>query len=624
MRSSMTKNKIPAFIMLAVLLFISNNKCMALDDHLLSSSAEGQNNYDNKLESQLRDAQLLIDNGKNDAAIYLLQQVEKDNPENYEVLFRLGEMAIKVRNWAYAIDVFRKASFLLPEDIDVRLILMDVYRAYQMPLQEMIVAKEILTLDLQHVAVTKRLAGLYQAEAMLDDEVISRQRLKKLAPRDYENLKRLAEIYDESGQLWEAARIYEQIREYYPDNIKDMRRLAAIYGKLGESFRQLQVLDHIAENGGSRRWMQKRALSHLKKEINVISVYDPFQASLALRKENADELDITSIDSGMKYLHTRFRSSLDLGMQVKYSRDSHAGKGDLDGTMDIDSAKVLLHAVKNWRGQDYRLEAGLGGLWDSVSGRLYPRDLAAGINASDYPFLQDPTFKSYGGDLLIARLLFLAQPGLKASYGIKYERGQMPDLEARLRMYYYNKAALSYAYRTTDQTELHLQADKSFISDENSRVHGLASVRYTLWGNNPMYDFRGKRKDFFQFPLLTFLKGSYTVEYFKDREKSVYYETFEDEVRQKIQLEFQKRLYHYGLDQNIFLSLQGAYSEGKTLDYQRNGGAKLFYFDSDLGKEIGLIYAYERSRLKKQRGQSKLIGGITEINEISLLIKWFF
>ena len=578
-------------------------------------------------ERRLQDAKLLFDRGRTDAAIYMLQQLEKADPTNYKVLFKLGEMAIAARNWAYSINVLRKASFIRPEDVEVRLILMDVYTAYQMPIQEIIVGKEILVLDPKHIIATKRLAKLYQEQAMPDEEIEIRQQLKLLVPEDYENLKRLADAFNKGGSLWEAARIYEQIRKYYPDNIEDITFLASIYDKLGETFRELQVLDQLRKKGKKRSWLEGQAKKKQRLENNV---YDPFDAGLTFRKDNGEEIDVSTTAAEAKYLHILIKPSLDVGVEGKLTKIHHSGRTILDGRMDIDSATISGRAVKSWKGENYVLSARLGLLWDEVHGRLRPSNPSAETTADDFPFLKDPSFNSYGGLMPVVKLKFLANPGLRATYQVAFEHGLVEDLDARLRMFYFDKTTFSYAYMANDYTEFLIQADESAVSDGNFRFHGLASVHYTLWGSSPFHSYRDRlgmpfwRKSFLRRPPISYLKIGYQYEYFDDESKSVNYEVYKTEDRHKYKIEAQARLYRCALDKNIILKGNFAYSNGSTLDLQRNAGVRLLYRDINTGNEIGLSYDFEEVEESNGSGGNLRVSGKGRSNTVFAYIKWRF
>ncbi len=236
------------------------------DTHAPTSSVTTEMSQE-EADQWFLDAEQLFKNGKTGAAIYKLQQLSALDPTNYKVLFKLGEMAISEKNWAYSIEVFRKVSFIRPEDIEVRFILMDVYRAYQMPIQEIIIAKEILSLKPDSENALRRLSDLYKELDIPEDEIKTRQKLRDVQPDDYFNLKRLATLLEttDKGNLREAAKIYEQIRVIAPEKTEDLTRLAGIYDKLGKNSQTLEVLDHLEKRGVTRTWLKNRAMARLSK-----------------------------------------------------------------------------------------------------------------------------------------------------------------------------------------------------------------------------------------------------------------------------------------------------------------------------------------------------------------------
>ncbi len=576
-------------------------------------------------ERRLQDAMLLFKRGKTDAAIYMLQQLQKADPTNYKVLFKLGEMAISAKNWAYSIEVLRKASLLRPDDIEVRLILMDIYKAYQMLIQEINVGKEILALDPAHVTATNRLAEIYRGQAMQEDEIRIRQKLKRLTPENYQNLKRLAVIFDENGQLWESARVYEQIREFYPEKLEDMRRLAAIYDKLGESFRELLVLDHIAERRGKRGWMQSRAIKSLRKQNNI---YDPVQANLILSREERETLNIYQIRPGAQYIHSLVNKPFDLGAEASFTGLSHKGVFVLDGTADIDSTSVILKAFQNWWDLDSTLGAYVGFIHDRVSGRLFLSDPDGPVGVENFPFLtDDPTFNSYGGTVPIGGLQFKVRQGLHTIYSFDYKHDLVKEFSARLRTFTFDEVTLGVKYETKDQTELQLKIDNAFVSDGNYRFHGLASGYYALWASHPMYDYRGRRRSLFRAQPPHHIKIGYELEYFNDRElaEDEVYETFvSPETRHKGVLLGQARLFTLGPDEQILFNLRLFYGSGTTLDFQRGLDASLFYFKPDSENEIGLTYTFENEDSTNFQLGNLSLAGRTTVHQVALNVRWRF
>ena len=573
-------------------------------------------------EQRLREGMLLFERGKTEAAIYTLQQLEKADPTNYQVLLKLGEIAIEAKNWAYSIQVLRKASFLRPKDIQVRLVLMDIYKAYQMPIQEIMLAREILALDPQHIIATQRLAELYREQSMQGDETKIRQHLKKLLPDDYKNLKRLAVIFDLSGQPWEAAKNYEKIRKYYPGKLKDIQRLAALYDKLGEAFREAEVLDHIAEHGGGRSWMQSRAETVLRKQNNI---YDPVLGSINFKTESEPTMKVDSAVQNIAYTRIFVRSSLDMGISAKYVHLHHRGIGLLDGTMDIDNATVLINGAYHWPDLYLDLNASVGVLHDQVSGRLFGSD--SSVTVDDFPFLTDPSFNSYGGTIPIGQVQFTARPWLNSIFNVTYEHNLVEDLDARLSLFTYDRITAVTSYVANEKTELQARMDNFFISDGNHRLHGLVSGYYTLWGSTPKYDYRGRRMEFFRFLPGFFVRLGYEFEYFKDNRlaRDGKYETFlNPEYRHKGILQGQAELYSFASSERIFAAVRLVYGGGTTQVFKRGLSARLFYYDSFFDNEVGLSYTYDDERSNNTTTANRRIAGLSKSHQISLDFKWHF
>ena len=575
-------------------------------------------------EIRLQDAALLFEEGKTDAAMYKLQQLEQADPTNHKLLIKLGEMAIKARNWAYAIQVLRKASFLRPKDIEIRLILLDIYKAYQAPIQEIIVGREILALNPNQVVILRRLADLYQEQALLEEEIAIRQELLKLEPTAYNNLKRLAMIFDEKGQLWESAKVYERIRSYYPSNIDDMRRLAAIYDRLGENFRELLVLDHIAKQGEDRGWMLSRAREGLRKQADI---FDPFKAALELSLEKEWALEVRRIRSDVQYTRIIETNSFDLGVEAVFTRFIYDGVNLLDGRADINNSTVKLQAYQHWLAMDSTLAAYIGLTDDQVSGRLFLREPVDPAVIDDFPFLTDPSFDSYGGTSMIGGMQFTVRNGLHTEYIIDYQHDLIREFDARLRRFTYDKVTLSVDYETGDHTQLQLELGNILFSDGNYRFHGRASGYYVIWGHNPIYDYRGRRKGFFREPLSSYIKVGYELEYLDDHdfaEDSVYETFVSPETRYKAVLLGQTRLFKFDTNDQALFNLRWFYGEGTTQDYAKGVSARLFYYMPDSANEVGLTYSFSEELSNNFEMNNIGFGGYSKEHQFVLNIKWHF
>lgn len=573
---------------------------------------------------KLEDAKLLFNRGKTDAAIFMLQELNKVDPDNYDVLLELGRIAVGAKNWAYSIQVFRQASLMRTKDIEVRLILMDVYKAYQMPIQEIIVCKEIVALDRNHVLATQRLAELYHDQAMLEDEIIVRQKLKRLTPSDYLNLKKLAVLFDKNAQLWESAKVYELVRKRHPDKLDDMQRLAAIYDTLGESFREAEVLDHIDERGGGGSWMESHAEKVLRQENNIT---DPFAARSTFKIEKEPTLKTYSARQQVSYTRIRVRSSVDFGIKATYDHLNYKGQGLLDGNMQINSGSVELSAIQNWSGLDYILAASVGFLHDDVSGNLYARNRNPSVTAADFPFLTDPSFNSYGGTIPIGSLKFTANPSLNTTYSIAYRHGIVEDLDARLEQFQHDTLSLGASYYATDRTLLSLELDNAFISDGNFRFHAKAGGYYNLWTGSSKYDYQGKRRGHFSSSQVSFLRLGYEFDYFIDTQRASgeKYETFtHSEYRHRGIILGQTEVMKFGLNDQLLLNLKFSYGMGRTQDYSREAKARLFYYKPDTSNEFGLSYGFADEDSTNQPEDNQRIGGRTTSHAVSLYTRWGF
>lgn len=571
---------------------------------------------------RLTNARLLFERGKSDAAIYMLQQLAKDDPDNYEVLLELGRIAVGAKNWAYSIQVFRKASLMRQEDIEVRLILMDVYKAYQMPIQEIIVAKEIFELDpSQRIAVT-RLSELYQKQAMYEEEITFRRLAKKLDPSNYKNLKRLAEVLYTDTQLWESAKVYEQIRKYYPENLVDLRKLASIYAKLDERFHENIVYNHIEDILGEDAIGKEKAIDRIRSKTSTI---DKFKGGGSYTNTSEATLNLDRYDVVSNYTHLLTRSFFNLGIKTRYSHLNYRGRDILSGKIHINSALALLKGTRIWKGGEYILATELGFHHDDVSGRLFGRN--ALLTENDFPFLGDPSFDSYGGTIPIGGLSLSARPWHRdITYRLEYKHSVVDELDARLSLFTQNKISASVFYQSRDMTDIHIIVDNTFVSDGNHRFHIKGAGYYTLWGSGAMYDYRGHRQKFIRSPRY-YIQAGYEIDYFDDDQlaKDNKYETFiNSELRHQGFLIGQGLLYSFDSDHLALFKAKLSYGAGTTLNYQKQAQAELIYSVPSKANSLSLVYTYEDSSSINTTDSNLQIAGFTDSHILALNFNWHF
>lgn len=571
---------------------------------------------------RLEDGKLLFKRGKTDAAIFMLQELSKADPNNYEVLIELGRIAVGAKNWAYSIQVFRQASLMRPKDIEVRMILMDVYKAYQMPIQEIIVAKEIVALDSEHLIATERLAGLYQKQAMYEEEIDTRRVVKKIAPKNYKNLQRLAEALYTDSQLWESAKVYEQVRTYHPEKVDDMRQLASIYAKLDENFREAEIHDHIGSIFVGSGSGKRVAISRIRKKHRIFS---PFRAGVAYTNLSESTLNLDRYDVFADYTHLITRSSFNVGLETKYSHLNYRGRKSLTGNLKINHGSLLVKGSYLWKGGDYVLTGKVGAVHDDVSGQLFGRDQR--YTAKDFPFLEDPSFNSYGGTIPVGSLSFAARPWMKEIvYQLDYEHSLVEELDARLFLMTQDRVSISADYESSNFTNLHLAIDNTFVSDGNHRLHVKGAGYFNLWASGGMYDYRGRHKSNARTPNY-FIRAGYEIDYFKDKRlaKRSRYETFVDsEFRHEGILSGQALLYTFDSNHQALFRTELSYGGGATLDYRKRAQGELVYFLPDSSNSLSFAYTYEDERSTNTTDANLQIAGFQDSHQIALNLNWRF
>lgn len=571
---------------------------------------------------RLEDAKLLFERGKSDAAIYMLQALSKADPDNYEVLIELGRIAVGAKNWAYSIQVFRKASLMRPKDTEVRLILMDVYKAYQMPIQEIIVAKEIVELDPNQLTASIRLAELYQNQAMYDEEIDTRRVVKKLEPDNYKNLKRLAEVLYIDSQLWESAKVYEQVRKHHPEKIDDMRQLASIYAKLDERFREAVIYDHIDSISGGSGSGKDIAINRIRE---TSSIFNPFNARATYTNVSEPTLNLDRYDVFTGYTHLVTRSSFDIGFETKYSHLNYRGRNELAGNLKINNGSVLIKGSYLWKGGDYLLTGKVGVVHDDISGRLFGRNQV--FTAADFPLLKDPSFNSYGGTIPVGSMAFSARPWMKEIvYRLDYEHSLVEELDARLSLLTQDRVSASISYVSSNMTDLSLTVDNTFVGDGNHRLHIKGAGYYNLWASDGMYDYRGRRKNYTRTPS-SFVRLGYEIDYFKDNRVATNnkYETFVDsEVRHEGSLNGQALLYTFDSSHQALFRTSFSYGAGTTLDYRKRAQGELVYYLPDSSNSISLGYTYEDELSTNTTDANLQIAGFQDSHQFALNLNWHF
>lgn len=587
-----------------VMLFFSLNPAGYLD---------AEENEAQILQSQIEDAVKLFEKGKVDAAIYRLQQIHKMFPKNETVLFKLGEMAISSRNWAYAINVLDKAARLRPTDIEVRIVLMEIYRAYQMPIQEIITAREIIAIDPDNEVALRKLAYLYQIQAMPEEEESTRRALAKRDTTDHDNFNQLALLQEKKGAIYEEIVTREKIQKYFPDKIENELRLARAYGLEGELYSKLILLKSLRRNPQSKspeiqREYEKTLIEYRKS----FAIYDAFKPEFVFSKTEGSDEKTTSYTGRIAYQKLLFSQHTDVEVFADYKLFEYTPKGQLTGEKDIDGYRAGLIYQHRWKKAKTQVKA-MGGIETvDVSGTVTAKNPGA-IDPADYPWLQD---RDYGGTAFIGSLAFEKKVNRNFGAILRIDRSLLEDLDAYARMYTHNSAGIGGYYQRRDGTRIDAACTYGRITHGNYRQRALFNFFYPLFISDSIQDYRGRRMGS-QKPIpKQELNFAYEFEYIRDKDPSFYYQVYSEtnEIRNSVTLSGRQRIV-----KDLYLMLEGTYTDGRVMKEATYYKAGIAYEEANRFNNIELAYFYQtdeftdqinRTYLGKSRGYGIMLNAL--------------
>lgn len=563
------------------------------------------------------DAVLLHGEGKTDAAIYLLQQVQKDYPNDTRVLFKLGEMAISAKNWAYAIEVLRRAADLRPDDVQARLVLMDVYHAYQMPIQEIKAGREIIAIDPKHADALARLAHLYEEQAMPVDEEQIRRTLAELAPRDYPNLKRLAGMLEKKGDLWEATLFYEKLVERFPDKAEDARALARLYGQDGDRYAEFHQWDKARSAPGGNMPEVAEAYRHAyythKRDLRM---FDPFDGEVLVQQSVGPQDKVRDFDVKAGYNRLFITQNAELGISAHYRDQTYIPLTTaVAGNRGITSNGALLGYTHRWGGDRTVLRVRGGYETVSVSGNTVIVDPTV-ANATTFPFTE---VRKFGGTTPVADVdldhLFTRNFGIRAYAHFHVDE----DVDAYVRLITRTGGGAELYYLWPDGTRISGLYQREGISDGNSSGYGTLHVDYPVYLSQPIRDRGGNRVGtLYPIPDHQVWLG-YRFENLTYRKLSSFYESAPSDTRHTATLRTQNRIgekfYFYG---------EGLLERGTVT--QRSAGARAgFLYEDPDTRDRAIITYGTLSDFVKEGSQANLnLADGSRVQGVQLSVIWHF
>jgi hypothetical protein len=603
-------------ILIAMLCAVFPPPCAAQESRhvdLPGESAAGAVQPISREEAQreIEEAAVLFKAGREEAAIYRLQLLVQKDPTNQEALFKLGEMAIAAKNWAYSLEVLGKVAKLRPDDIEVRFILMDIFRAYQMPIQEIMAGEEIIRIDPDQAEALKRLAFLYQDQSLPREEERIRRSLARLEPLNYGNLARMRELLHKNGDFWEEGKTCEMILVRFPDKKEERAALNGIYEVSAERYRQLSVLTDILEDrsGDRRGYMRQynKALKAYKKD--ELQYFNTFEAGGEVSRSSTrlDDLFESRASILYDYVFVRHRSDLQVGVQWRNIR--YAPTQVVQG--DRIASSYLFNAawIGNWDNGQSVLNVGAGLEVTNVTGTttLLPGQTGT---VSEYPFLEA---RPYGGNSLVGNIDFIRAPKEGFGGSLYYHRALIEDIDAYVRLMARNTGGAALNYTWPDKTRLEVLYERGTSDDNNVRQRLFASGRYVLFATEPVHDRRGKRVGFTQDPPQSYLALGYTYETICDQFVSSFYESY---AREYIGTGLVNGRLRIGRD--LFLFGGASYGRGQALEYRSEYIVGLQLTDPDRRHDFILLYEHQQDKVTEGTQLNKALEGETKTDAVRL------
>ncbi len=570
------------------------------------------------LREQIQDAQKLFERGKVDAAIYKLQQVHNKDQENVEVLFKLGEMAIAAKNWAYAINVLDKVSKLRAEDVEVRLVLMDIYRAYQMPIQEIMTGREILAIDPNSTVALQKLAFLYYGQDMPDEEEEIRRTLAKITPEDTDNLKKLAALQWKMEEVWEEALTHEKILKYNPDDVESLQRLARLYGEDGSNRDKLVATRKTLWHPKGRSFTVFKELGKSERKYkSQLFMSDFLKGDVLYEHSKGEEDKVEAYSGALGYYKVCLTHHSDFEASVKYKRTDYTPTAALTGGKKINSYSAKLIYDTRFREAKGFIKVQCGVDDIDVSGSVTALDPSE--SPTNYPWLENI---KYGGTEFFGRAE--VDRRIHKDYGINLhlERSLLKDLDAYVRLFTYNYGGIGLYYERPDRTRIEAIYDYGNITHASNRGVFKFRVLYPLYVSHSIYDYKGMRKKYMYYIPDQQLNLVNEFNHTKDQDISPYYESYIDsgEWRNFTTLSGRHRFY-----KSFFLDIDGTYGTGRYLDNYWGIQSGISYEDRHTNDKISLSYSYCTDELSEPKdGLNKTFSGESSSHAVTLSVLWHF
>lgn len=226
-----------------------------------------ESHYDPNVQLLIQKARSLSEIGIYQSAILTYQEVIRLDPANEPARLELGEIALKIKNWAYAIKVFNEITYLNPNDVKTRLLLMEIYHSFQLYTQELKMVYELVNILPGDTELLKRLVFLYGNQEMYTDQIWALKRLINLEPSEPKYLWQLAGLYYNLQKESKEFSTYKKLQQIEPDNITLIKRLARRYGETDNYSRQIKYYKKIQLLQSSDSIWNKQLITSYNKAL---------------------------------------------------------------------------------------------------------------------------------------------------------------------------------------------------------------------------------------------------------------------------------------------------------------------------------------------------------------------
>jgi len=568
----------------------------------------------NAKDTRFEDALELYKAGQAPAAIYMLQQLAKDHPSDSKVYLKLAEMAVEQKNWAYGIQTLAQAARCRPDDIVVRQVLMSIYAAYQMPIEEIMVGKEILAVQPRNKKIIRRLVALCFKQNLFEDEALMRSKLHDLDPGDYENMLLLADLYCRTGKVVEEINTLRSILKRWPDRREHRIRLAALYGETSDHYNELDILKTLP--AGRRdpvaRKMKRKAVALHRLDQKILNMYEP---TLHVLREESPEVHISRSGSESVTVLTSLSKYQDFGLWLRYDHLDYTGTNLLLGTRKIDSYDWQFRRITEWDRERSKLTLGLGMSHVGVGGSLVSR-YGIGLNPADFPFMED---REFGGSTPIAKILYETRIRPRLTLQGWILREIMPDVDAQVRMVVKHEAGGNATYSWFDNTRAALNYAIYESSDDNTSQNARFSLERVFLGKLPEHDLGGHRSGFSESTPSSCVLLKYQADYLDTRRRSNLYQYYPDEIEHEVSAVGEVRLSRF-----LFFKGEEVWATGNNVLLAKWAtNLDLGWRDRQNNNELSLRYGWTLTRVNSST-TNQTLQGETKIKELQLVGRWNF